>query len=317
MKKMFLIVALVFQATIVSVFAAPKQPQDPNRLTNKSPVQLLELWDDASRAEQRAIQEKLIDDISVFIPILRNKVLVGTQKQKLFACAIIAEVRDVNSVPILLQAIDDPDDKVKTRAISSLRRLKANQAATKIRQQIPKAKSKGILKASLAALGTLGTSQDISAIRNFLSDSDESVQVNAAAAMALLGNYQGQDILLAATQSSSSGVKKEATYSLGFFDTTEAKDRLQEILSDPNGQWKSYAKIALVQQELLNKAIAQQLIILEATANDSNQRVAEWAVEKISDIDVPQGNAILRKVEQNNTKVGRRAKRILKIKEAR
>jgi len=132
MGKTFLVVSIVLQVTIVSVFAAPKQPQYFNRLINKSPAQLLELWDDASRAEQRAISEKLIENIPASIPILRNKVLSGTQKQKLFACAMIAEVRDINSIPILLQAIDDPDDKVKIRAILSLRGLKANQAADKI-----------------------------------------------------------------------------------------------------------------------------------------------------------------------------------------
>ena len=263
------------------------------------------------------IQNKLIDDIPTAIPILQNKILTGTLKQKLFACTMIAEIRDTNSVPILLKAIDDPDDKVKTRAISSLGILKANQAADKIRQEMSVTKNKGVLKASLAALGTLGRPQDIAVLKTYLSNSDESVRVNAAAAMALLGNYDGQNILIAGTQSSSPGVKKEATYSLGFLNTPEAKTRLEEIINDPNSQWKSYARIALIQQELLNKPIDQQLIILEVTTNDENQRVAEWAVEKIADMDVPQGNTILQKVGKNKTEAGMRASRLLKIKGAK
>ena len=288
-----------------------------NLLANKSPAQLVELWDDASHAERVIIQNRLIDDIPTAIPILQNKILTGTQKQKLFACTMIAEIRDTNSVPILLKAIDDPDDKVKIRAISSLGILKANQAADKIRQEMSITKNKGVLKASLAALGTLGRPQDIAVLKTYLSSPDESVKVNAAAAMALLGNYDGQNILIAGIQSSNPGVKKEATYSLGFINTDQAKIKLQEIINDPNGQWKSYAKIALAQQELLNKPINQQLIILEVTTNDENQRVAEWAVEKIADMDVPQGNAILQKVEKHKTEAGMRASRLLKIKGAK
>jgi hypothetical protein len=290
---------------------------ETNLLANKSPAQLIEFWDDASHAERVIIQNKLIDDIPTAIPILQNKILTGTQKQKLFACTMIAEIRDTNSVPILLKAIDDPDDKVKTRAISSLGILKANQAADKIRQEMSVTKNKGVLKASLAALGTLGRPQDIAVLKTYLSDSDESVRVNAAAAMALLGNYDGQNILIAGTQSSSPGVKKEATYSLGFLNTPEAKTRLEEIINDPNSQWKSYAEIALVQQQLLNKPLAQQLLNLETAANDKNQRVAEWAVEKIADMDVPQGNTILQKVGKNKTEAGMRTSRLLKIKGAK
>ncbi len=93
--------------------------------------------------------------------------------------------------------------------------------------------------------------------------------------------------------------------------------RLNEILTDPEGQWESYANIALVQQQLQDKTSSQQLRILESAANADNQRIAEWAVGKILDIDSPRAYGVLRKIGRNKTDAGRKAKRLLKIKGAR
>ncbi len=112
---------------------------------------------------------------------------------------MIAEMRDLESSPVLIQAVDDPDDKVKVRAVASLMKLKAGQAVPVIRHQILKTNNKALLKISLAALGTLGNPQDISILQPFLSDPDDSVQLNAAVGMALLGNFEGQHILLNGT----------------------------------------------------------------------------------------------------------------------
>jgi hypothetical protein len=317
--SIFTLIVVLACATSSSAGPAGTSPKgaDSEPSADKSPAQLIELWDDASHAERVTIQDRLIDNIPAAIPVLRNKTLVGTQGQKLLACAMIAELRDTDSVPILLKAIDDKDDKVKIRAISSLRILKANQATDRICQEMSITKSKGVLKASLAALGTVGSPQDVAVLRIYLKDPDESVRVDAAAAMALLGNYDGQNILIAGTQSSSPGVKKEATYSLGFLDTDQARNTLRGIMSDPNGQWKSYAGIALIQQELLNKSLAQQLIVLEAASSDENQRVAEWSVEKIADMDIPQGTMSLQRIVQNGNAAGTRASRLLRIRGAK
>jgi HEAT repeat protein len=298
----------------IPVQAIPRQSRDVSRLKNKSSLELIEIWEEASRTERWAIQDLLIDDIRLSAPVLRSKILTGTRQQKLFCCAVIAEARDVDSASVLLQALDDPDDKVKIRAISSLRTLKAKQSLGKIRQELFKTQNKGVIKASLTVLGALGHSRDIVILEKFLSHADEGVRIIAAAGMALLNDYRGQDILLAGTDSANSIVKKEAIYSLGFVNTAKAKDKLQEIIDDPDGQWKSYAEIGLAQHELRNNAIGQQLNFLETLTNGKNQRVGRWAVEKLADMNSPQGDAILRKIEKDNNPTGRKAKRILRIK---
>lgn len=311
----FLIVAVLSFPILAQ--AAPNSPQDPNLLSDKTPSQLVELWDEASPPQRSLIYEKLFDNIPDAVPVLRDKILTGSQKQKLLACSVVAEMRDTNSIPILIQAMDDLDNKVKTRAIVSLKDLHAKEAANKIRQQMPKEKNKAVLKVSIAALGTLGNKGDISGLKAYLSDSDESVRVNAAAALALLGNYEGENILLVATQNANPAVKKEATYSLGFVNTTASRNKLQEIINDPNGQWKSYAQIAIGQQELTNNTAAQQMKLLEGLVKDKNPRVADWAVEKIAGIDIPQADDILKEIEKDKTETGKKAVRSLKVREAK
>ena len=312
--KKIVITAVLLLFIAVPVQAIPSQSRDVSRLKNKSPLELIEIWEDVSRVERLEIQNLLIEDIRLSAPILRSKILTGTRQQKLFCCAVIAEARDVDSVSVLLQALDDPDDKVKIRAISSLRTLKAKQSLGKIRQELFKTKNKGVIKASLTVLGALGNTRDIAILEKFLSYADESVRIIAAAGMALLGDYRGQDILLVGTDSSSSIVKKEAIYSLGFVNTAKAKDKLQGIIDDPDGQWKSYAVIGLAQHELRNNSIGQQLNILETLINGKNQRVGRWAVEKLADMNSPQGDAILWKIEKYNNPTGRKAKQILSVR---
>ncbi len=312
--KKIVVTALLLLFIGIPVQAIPSQSRDVSRLKNKSSLELIEIWEDVSRTEQLAIQNLLVEDIRSSVPILRSKILIGTRQQKLFCCAMIAEIRDVDSASVLLQALDDPDDKVKIRAISSLRTLKAKQSLGKIRQELFKTNNKGVIKASLTVLGALGNTRDIAILEKFLSYADESVRIIAAAGMALLGDYRGQDILLAGTDSSSSIVKKEAIYSLGFVNTAKAKDKLQGIINDPDGQWKAYAKIALVQHELQYNSIGQQLKILETLITDRNQRVGQWAVEKLADMNSLQGDAILRKIEKYNNPTSRKARRILSVR---
>ena len=293
------------------------QTADPNLLGEKSPAEFIERWDKATPGERVLIEDALFADISGAIPVLRDKVVRGTKKQKMFACAMLVQMRDTGSVETLVAAMDDPDDMVKTRAIVSLTRLKAKQAVIKIRQQVAKAKNRAVLKAALAGLGMLGNAQDIPALRAHLSDPDESVRINAAVALALLGNYEGQEILLAGTRSTRPIARKEATYSLGFVNTVESRNKLQEILDDPDGKWKTYAQIALAQQDLTNKPLGQKVSALKILASGKNEQVAEWAVERIAELDIPESRAVLKNVGQLKGRAGRKAKRLLKIEEGR
>ncbi|MEN6308290.1 MAG: HEAT repeat domain-containing protein [Anaerohalosphaeraceae bacterium] len=317
-------VVLLFLSCPVFAQMDPSLHRVPETLLHKKPAELIKQWEGSSHGEQEAIQDLLFDNITESSLELRNKIVTGTQKEKLFACKMIAQMKDAESVPTLIQAIDDPSDKIKARAILSLKELHANQAADGVRQQMLKTKSKSVLKVSMIALGSFGDSQDVPRLRAYLPDTgfrtrgllpDESVCVNAAAALALLGKYDGQALLLRATHSTNPVVKKEAIYSLGFVNTSDSQRRLQEIISDPNGQWKSYAEMALTQQKLMTSNTPQKIQILEKLVKDKSPRLSEWAVERIAEIDDSRAGDILGIVEKNKTEAGRKASRLLKVRE--
>lgn len=296
---------------------APDSPQDTNLLLNRTPAQLIERWEDAPHAEQAAIQDRLFDNIADAAPVLRDKILAGTQKQKLLACAMVAEMQDANSVPVLIKAMDDPDDKVKTRAVSSLRKMKARQAKDKIKAQLGESENKGLIKSSLAAIGFLGDSKDISTIKPYLKSPDESVRINAAAGLALLGNYEGEQILLEGTFNKNPLVKKDATYALGFLNTPESKTRLQQIIDDPDGQWKSYARISRANQALANMKSNEKIGYLIDLSSDNNQQVAEWAVEQLAEYDTSDIKQNLKAIAESDSKAAKKANRQLKIRNAK
>jgi HEAT repeat protein len=82
-------------------------------------------------------------------------------------------------------------------------------------------------------------------LQAYLEDPDESVRVNAAAALAMLGSDAGEAVLLAATESGDPQARREATYALGYLDSLASVQRLWAIASDPRAggarkrRWRS------------------------------------------------------------------------------
>jgi len=306
-----------FFILIVSYSLVVAQNDKRREWGRMAPDQLMKHWETANPREHGSIQDTLWENIPAALPVLRQTILTGTLNQKLFACALMARMRDRNSSDILLKALEDADGKLKTRIILSLREIGDSTAANRIRRELLSTKNNSILKASLSAIGKLGTARDMPILKKYLPHPDESVRVNAAAALALLGSYQGQEILLTASRSTNPLVAKEATYSLGLVDTTKSKSRLREILNDPNGAWKSYAQIALLNQRLTRTKPEDKINVLKASLSDKNERLAEWALERMADLEDPQIIEIFEKTAQTKNKLGRKASRLLKIVEAR
>jgi HEAT repeat protein len=142
------------------------------------------------------------------------------------------------------------------------------------------------------------------------------VRVVAAGALAMLGDRQGLDLVIEATESADPSVQKSATYALGFFPDAAAGDRLLAILNDPNGAWKGYALIAQAERRLVLQSTAEQVALLDTLANGRSRTLAEWAVERLTDIGNADAAAVLRKVRDRATPVGALAERRLSVIEA-
>jgi HEAT repeat protein len=175
----------------------------------------------------------------------------------------------------------------------------------------------GVVKTSVAALGRLGLPRDVRLIAPLLARGDEGLRVVAAGSLAMLGDERGLAVVLQATSSADPGVQKSATYALGFFTATAAGERVQAILDDPRAAWRSYALIAQAERRLKVQSSAEQIESLDGLAHGRSRTLAEWAVDRLTDIGNADAADVLRTLRDRPAPVGPMAERRLLAIEAR
>jgi hypothetical protein len=220
-----------------SALPAPGQSQPDYSAAN--PRQLVRAWQGAGRGERSAIAAAMVARREQVLPTLRETARSGDRADKIFACSMIAEMRDRDGVAALLDATNDGDVKVRRRAATALRILADSRSASRLREIVRSETDLGVAKTAVAALGGLGQRRDRALIEPLLAHGDYEMRLTAAAALAMLGEEVGLDLVLDATFADDPAAQKTATYALGFFSAGAAGERLAAILSDPNGAWKS------------------------------------------------------------------------------
>ncbi len=298
----------ILQWVLVAITMASGLARGQAPYTGMAPEALIQAWLPAGRSDRALIEDALVERRPTSLPALRQAARAGGVAEKLFASAMLAQMRDLDSAATLLTATADSDPRVRTRAVTALRIIGVRDAVPRLRQ-LARAESGAVLKVSLAALGELGTSRDAPLIRPFLSHPDEDVRVMAAGALAMLGDGRGQETLLAATRGSDPLAQKNATYALGYLGTPEAAARLHEILGDPAGQWKSYAVIALALQALRAQTLPQQVVTLDALARGPDRLAGTWALDRLVDLDDPAATQALATLAGQGNERGRQAAR--------
>lgn len=302
---------IVWGSCVLAGSAALGQTRPDYR--SADPQQLIRAWKVTPREDRAALAQALIDRRAEVLPSLRATVRSGDTSEKLFACSMIAEMRDHDGIDALVAATNDTDVKVRRRAATVLRVLADRRSAARLRELVSSETDLGVLSTALAALGGIGQHRDVPLIEPFLTHPDYGVRVVAAAALAMMDDEQGLALVIEATYADDPSVQKSATYALGFFSDPLAGERLQAILDDPQGAWKSYALIARAERLLKTQSTAEQVSTLDGLANGRSRKLAEWAVDRLTDIGNADAAAVLRKVRKRSTPVGAKAERRLEV----
>ena len=300
--------------TLVGLLALVSQPaggQSRPDYRTADPRALVEAWKTVPRDEQAALAAAIVARRAEMLPVLWDAARFGDTPEKMFACGMIAEMRDHDGVDAVLAATADADVRVRRRAATALRMLADRRAGARLRELVRKDSDLGVVKTALAALGRLGMTGDIRLIAPLVGHADEGVRVVAAGALAMLGDERGLALEVQATTSADPGVQKSATYALGFFKAAAAGDRLQAILADPQGAWKSYALVAQAERSLAGKPAATQVVLLDGLANGRSRTLAEWSVDRLTDLGTADAADVLRRVRDRRTPVGPLAERRL------
>lgn len=296
---------------------APAFAQTKLDYRSASPRALLQALQIAPREEQDAIAAALVARRAQVLPALRDSARSGAPREKVLALSLLVEMRDRDGVDAMVAASRDADVLVRRRAATTLRIMADPRSAARLRELVQTESDLGVRKSAVVALGRLGQRQDVVLIAPLLGAADDGLRVVAAGALAMLGDERGLRLVLAATNHSDPGVQKSATYALGLFRASAAGERLQAILDDPNGAWKSYALIAQAERRLALQSTAEQIESLDTLARGRSRSLAAWAVDRLTDIGSADAVDVLRKVRDRPAPVGPLAERRLSVLEAR
>ena len=304
-----------FAALLVAAIAGSAQAQDAYR--SLTPQDLMRVAERAPVNERPEILAALLERRAASLPVLRENARSGSRAGKLVAIGMLSEMRDDGAVPALLDAAADADELVQTSALAALRTLGDTRAGSRFRQLVRSNGRGGAVKTAAAGLGHVGRPADLALLRPLLANADEGVRVHAAGAMAMLGSFEGQAVLLDAVDGDNPIAQKNATYALGFVHTAAAAERLQRIVDDADGRWKSYALIALTQQHRATASQAEELAELTLLGRGRDRIAASWAIDELTDLDVPLATEVLRELGARHGPLGDKARLRVKVRETR
>ena len=310
------VAAMAVAALLIAATSGRTLAQATSNYRTVDPRALVHAWAQAPREERGPIAEAIAARRAESLPALWEAARFGSTPEKVFACSMIAELRDRDGVDALVDATSDGDVRVRRRAATALRILADGRAAPRLRVIARTESDLGVLKTALAALGKLGQARDVLVIAPFLAHADTGVRVVAAGALAMLGDERGLGLVLQATNDGDPGVQKNATYALGLFNAPAATARLDAILADPQGAWRAYALLAKAEHALAGQTPTQQLALLDEFSQMHSRTVAEWAVDRLTDLGGSGAADVLRRVSNRPTPVGRLAARRLAAMES-
>lgn len=132
---------------------------------------------------------------------------------RMLSMAAIGQGSDLGSADIVLNALDDPDHRVRERAIAATTKLglgRAESALIKaLEDEVPAVRS-----AAATAIGDLNLKTASDALASKTSDDNESVRLAALDALATLGSPAAIEPLAEAMQSHSDAMNRHAIYGL-------------------------------------------------------------------------------------------------------
>src|SRR5690606_26919973 len=114
------------------------------------PRALVRAWTQAPARERGPIVEALIARRAEAQPVLWDTARFGAAPEKIFACSLIAELRDLDGVEAVIEASADADVRVRRRAATALRILADRRAAPRLRAILRGEADLGVLKTALA-----------------------------------------------------------------------------------------------------------------------------------------------------------------------
>lgn len=193
---------------------------------------------------------------------------------RIAAANTLARLGEANAVPSLVDALEDPDPRVRHRAChacGSLADPRAVPALTERLDDHPR-----VRHAAANALGSIGTDQSLAPLIDLLEDGDPSVRRIAAGALGKASNARPVEPLVYVLADDNEAVRKAAVYSVIELLSNVPTDRSHEVRD----------RVVAELQAADDATVIEPLVeILSEGQQDRQRRNAAWILGRVADQD--------------------------------
>jgi HEAT repeat protein len=302
-----------FQTALVAVDALgeapPPESLEPLRrvfatkggaLKRESAIQLARLGDEKAREYLEGLSADAAQTLSIpatlilarapggeerLTPLLRERMSSEDPAVRAEAYAAAGEIRQGWSTRLLLEGLEGERAEQRQPAIVALGRTGDAQVASAI---IPFVNTRGLVFASLEALGALGNADARPSVERMLDGDEPAVRVYAAVALWRLG---GKDRAVEAVNQLQSSedprIRSILAEQLGAVADAEAWSRLATLASDPTKEVRIEAIRAIARQE----RVEFEPVLREAAA-DPDYEVATLALAALGRVGGPASSEV-------------------------
>ncbi len=178
---------------------------------------------------------------------------------KRYLALVLGYTGDPESVPLLVESLDDPDSETRIYSLWALGAVGAPEARPPLENSL-RDPDAGIRKTAAYALGELGDPGSIAALEPLLNDSVADVRWNAALSVSRLGSDSGLEVLLEM-------VDRGQTTRVPGITPSQAEDAMVSAVSALGGLGGEQSKAVLEQLSRDDPSLKVRRAALEALKN--------------------------------------------------
>ena len=201
---------------------------------------------------------------------------------RMAAANALGRLGEANAVPKLVDAMDDPDPRVRLRICHACGALADPRAAPSLTKRLDD--HARVRHAAANALGSIGTDQSLAPLIDLLEDDDPSIRRIAAGALGKASNARPVEPLVYVLTDDNQAVRKAAVYSVIELLSNVPTDRSHEVRD----------RVVSELQAADDATVIEPLVeILSDGQQDRQRRNAAWILGRVADDDADDAVTVL------------------------
>lgn len=250
---------------------------------NPTMLALLEQLGDQNADVQQQAAISLIEQNKFALPLVTRALRSSSNAQVRYLCAwILGQIRDTRSVPALIEALSDEDERVQDWAAKALGELGDSRAVVALEALLRRHPRPETRLHAVLALGWIGGATTTPALITALADEESEVQLAAAEFLAQRGDKHALSVLMHLAKLPSEWLRGRAIHALAQLADEQAFDTLYAALNDPAEWVRHHAALGLGMLKA-QRACADLMYMLLYDSSPQVRRAAAIALGEIGE----------------------------------